>query len=295
MWLRWIASELMRQGGADAVRDLQAKAFQTVAEGIREASRADATQGATRPAGMIECDVAFLFAYASESGGVVSALEERQTTGSATFRDHLGKLDGKSVVVVEVGSGLSQTEKVTNDFLACYKPRWVVSAGFAAGLDSTFKRGQIVVAERVIATGASAIDCSLRLSPQEVEQSKVAYGTLHSTQEPLSSVENKKSLGATSGAIAADQESYGVARACREKGVSFLAIRILTEGLEDELPSDVATILGKTDWVEKVGSLTGAAFQRLSAMKDLYQVGEDALRASEKLAKFLKAMTPQLK
>ena len=64
--------------------------------------------------------------------------------------------------------------------------------------------------------------------------------------------------------------------------------------MDDELPPEIANLLAQKTWAAKVGATAGALLNRFSAAKDMWQMREQALKASDRLAKFLKGLLAQL-
>ena len=89
-------------------------------------------------------------------------------------------------------------------------------------------------------------------------------------------------------------ESYAVAEACRIANVPFMAIRIISDAIDDEPPPEIEHLLAQKSLAGKIGAATGAILRRFSAAKDLWRLREDALKASDRLAKFLVGVVNQL-
>jgi adenosylhomocysteine nucleosidase len=110
----------------------------------------------------------------------------------------------------------------------------------------------------------------------------------------VSKPNERRRLAAEHGAIACDMESFGVAEACREHGARFMSVRIITDALDDELPPEIEHLLVQKTIAGKLGAAAGAVMRRFSAAKDLWKLREDALKASDRLAKFLVGVIQQL-
>jgi len=89
-------------------------------------------------------------------------------------------------------------------------------------------------------------------------------------------------------------ESFAVVEACRRLSVPCLAIRIISDAVDDELPPEVEHLLKQRSLAGKIGAAAGAVMKRLGAAKDLWKLREDALKASDRLAKFLVGVVEQL-
>ena len=106
--------------------------------------------------------------------------------------------------------------------------------------------------------------------------------------------DEKEQLAAEFGAVACDMETMAVAQVCRRRQVRFLSVRIISDGLDDRLPPEVEHMLDQQSLAGKLGAATRAVFQRPGSVKDMWKLREIAHRASDRLAKFLVGVVPQL-
>ena len=97
----------------------------------------------------------------------------------------------------------------------------------------------------------------------------------------------KKSLFQHYGALAVDMETYAVAEVCRRRNVAFSSIRVINDTADELLPKDVNHLLVQKTHAARLGAALGAVFRRSASIKDMYQLKENALIASGRLAKFL--------
>ena len=105
---------------------------------------------------------------------------------------------------------------------------------------------------------------------------------------------DRRRLADEHGALACDMETFGVAEVCHQRGVPPLAIRVISDAVDDELPREIEYLLAQKSLAGKLGAAAGAVFRRPSAAKDLWRLREDALKASDRLAKFLVRVIEQL-
>src|SRR5207253_10878797 len=98
----------------------------------------------------LPCDIAFIFALGIESGGLIDRLQGAETSRHAHGIERAGKLGGREVVVIESGVGQKAAARATTEAIKFYQPKWVISAGFAGGLDENLRRGHIVMADEVV-------------------------------------------------------------------------------------------------------------------------------------------------
>jgi adenosylhomocysteine nucleosidase len=120
-------------------------------------------------------------------------------------------------------------------------------------------------------------------------------GRLLTVDSLLREPAERRLLAEKHGAIAVDMESFAVAEACRASGVAFMAVRIISDAVDDELPPEIEHLLAQKSFAGKLGAATGAILKRFSAAKDLWKLREDALKASDRLAKFLGGIMDQLR
>ena len=96
-------------------------------------------------------------------------------------------------------------------------------------------------------------------------------------------------------ALAVDMESMAVAQVCRAEKVRFLSVRVIIDEVDRALPRDIDSLLNKKSTAGRLGAAAGAILRRPASIKDMWQLKEDALAASERLAKFLVGVVGQLK
>ncbi len=85
-----------------------------------------------------------------------------------------------------------------------------------------------------------------------------------------------------------------VAQVCRREKQRFLAVRVIFDPVEQELPADVERLVRKSTLARKIGATAGTILRRPSSVKDLWHFRETAIACSERLAKFLEGVIEQL-
>jgi adenosylhomocysteine nucleosidase len=116
----------------------------------------------------------------------------------------------------------------------------LLSFGMAGGLEPGLDPGAVVVPDAVIAPGGKlfktdkawrqSLRAALGPSMEVSAQPLVGSGTL------VTSVAAKKSLYRDTDAVAVDMESHAVARAARDGGVPFLALRVIADPADRAVP-----------------------------------------------------------
>jgi adenosylhomocysteine nucleosidase len=303
MLLRWLVNQYLRDAAEGKLREVVAGATTsgaTVAspERLRPSSPpAVITQSdeQTPSPEFLACDVAFIFALGVESGGLVDLLADSETSNHTHGVERAGKLAGREVVIVEGGVGQKAAGRATVESIKFYQPKWVLSAGFAGGLNESLRRGHIVMADEVVNSAGEKISIDLRLDRESLAATKGLHvGRLLSVDAIIREPSERRQLAEKHAAIACDMETFAVAAACQKQGVPFLAIRIISDGVDDELPPEIEHLLKQKSLAGKLGAAAGAVLKRFSAAKDLWKLREDALKASDRLAKFLVGTIQQL-
>ena len=290
MWLRWIVSQYVRQAAEQKVRQVVSSAGQ---EAI--ARQAKPQPESADEAVHVPCDVAVVFALSIESGGFVDLLQgavsERRPSGMYRY----GTLDGRRVLVVESGVGRQAAAQACDDLITVDRPRWVLSAGFAGGLHADLRRGHILMADSVIGEGEEPIAIKLQIPQEEIRRRPSLHvGRLLTVDRIVRLPAEKEELGRAHSAVACDMETAAVAAVCAERDIGFLAVRIISDAVEDELPPHLEKLISQKTLAAKIGAATGSLIQRPSRVKELWKLHEEALKASDRLARFLQGVVGQL-
>jgi adenosylhomocysteine nucleosidase len=302
MLLRWLVNQYLRDATEGKLREVVAGIAPEGNEPVTErqprqdippAAANDSEQASALD--FLPCHAAFIFALSIESGGLVDLLAGSETSRHGHGVERAGKLAGREVAIIESGVGQKAAARATTEAIKFYQPKWVISAGFAGGLVERLRRGNIVMADEVVNAAGETISIELRLDRESIAATKGLHvGRLVTVDSILREPAERRRLAEKHGAIACDMETFAVAAACREQNVPFLAIRIISDAVDDELPPEIELLLKQKSLAGKLGAAAGAFLKRFSAAKDLWKLREDALKASDRLAKFLVGTINQL-
>jgi len=234
------------------------------------------------------CDVGVVFALESESGGLEDLVAETGRWHGDGFLVIGGRLPERQVVIVRSGAGPKAAAHATEALLDGHRPRWVISAGFAGALRPELQRYDLVLPEAVLRPEGRRLE----LSPREDWLAQSRFGRVHgglllSVDHLVSSPKEKRILGDKYGALAVDMETFAVVEVCRRRGVPVLAVRIVIDTADEQLPPEVRGLLKQKTLASQLGAALGALWHRPSSFKDLYRLKENALLASDRLARFL--------
>ncbi|MEZ6104183.1 MAG: hypothetical protein R3E01_35020 [Pirellulaceae bacterium] len=303
--LRWVVANWFRQSTQEALREFLRSA--AAGSGDREShgerpqdrhgtrdQKVHAESSLPIPVQDVRRDVAIVCALGAEAGGLVDRMQDVVTQKCSTYVETCGLLGTRSVVIAQCGIGQRHAAQATTDVITVSRPLCVISAGFAVALHDTLRRGQIVLGDSVTNNQRDALDLGLRLDPSVQQQPGLHVGRIATVNRLLSHPDEKQRLHHQTEAIVADLDTYAVATVCRQRGVPFLAVRVVSDVLADAMPSDLERLLGHNSLAGKLGAAAAALTRRPSGLVDLWQMKEDALKASDRLAKFLEQMSAQL-
>ena len=278
---------------------IHATASRVVQRAVRQAGSPPGQEGEPQqghlPVELPRCDVAVICADPAESMGLRGLLREVLTTRCASLLEHAGQLGGRRVVIAEGGSGAGQAVTATEDIIQMHQPRWVIAAGFATALSATLEHEHLLMADPVMDQAGNRLELGTRWDEVAIEREKELHlGSLLSLEQVAHTPRERRHLARSHGALALDIESIGVARACRAQQVPCMVVRVITETLDEEFPSEVTTLIQQNTTAGKLGAFTGAMFGRFSSVKDIWQLKDRAYRASDRLGRYLASVIRQL-
>jgi adenosylhomocysteine nucleosidase len=281
MWMRLLVGQLVQRAAAQKMRSV-----------VTDALQGELQRGQAAPSG--PCDVAFIFALNAESGALTDLLEDSQYAQGDSFVERSGMLEGRRVVVAEVGVGMEAAASGTLDCLAIHQPKWVVSAGFAGGLTTEMKKGHLLMADEIVDLAGHTLPVGMKVDTTSLSRG-LHIGRLLTVDRILRDPEEKRELAAKHDALACDMESIAVAEICRQAGVHCLSVRIISDTVDDVLPPEIEMLLAEKSLTGKLGVAAGAILNRFSAVGEMWQLYEDALKCSQRLARFLRGMLGQMR
>jgi adenosylhomocysteine nucleosidase len=230
-----------------------------------------------------------VFALNAEAGALADQLEGQQYAQNATFVERSGTLDQRRVVVAEVGVGAENAARGTVDLLTLHQPKLIISAGFCGGLVDELRKGHLLMAEEIVDAAGYRVPVDLRIDRNALSPG-LHIGRLLMVDKVIREPEEKRSLGEQHSALACDLESLAVAEVCRQAGVRFLSVRVVSDTVADRLPIEVEQLLAHKSVAGQLGAAAGAVLNRFSAVGDFWQLYEDALKCSQRLARFLRGV-----
>ncbi len=166
------------------------------------------------------------------------------------------------------------------------KPGLLLLAGFCGGLDPSLGAGAIILCRQVAQAGHEILEPD-RLLIEEVRKSLNAeafpfvLSRLLTVSTPAGTRSEKRGLWNEHGAGGVDMETYQVARAAREAGVRWLAVRSVIDPAGQSLPGALR------EWDGDDGPAFGRALRNPLAWPGMARLATQFPRASASLRRAL--------
>lgn len=287
MW-RHLVQQMVQQTARHRVLEVVSDA----ARGVTARQIPDRNEDSAAPPP--RCEIAVLFALGIESGGLVDLLQESVSMRCPNFVEHAGMLASRRIAVAETGVGRKAAALAAEDVVTLHHPSWVISAGFAGALVPGLRRGHILMADEVT-DGQHRLSIGLHVDRAALAASPTLHvGRLLTVDAIQRTPADKRELGQRHSALACDMETLGIAEVCQRTATRFLAVRIVSDAVDDELPKEIELLVDQKSTAARLGAATAALWNRPSSLKDMWKLKEDAIRASDRLAKFLVGVIEQL-
>jgi len=175
----------------------------------------------------------------------------------------VGRLNQRTIVLIQTGIGWDRTVSAVQIAAARFPLKLYVSTGFAAALQDTIRVGDLVIGQKVLSLPsldrrAFMCDGILTASAQSVVKSfpvTALSGSMLTVRKIVSHAEEKRAIARESQAIALDMETAAVADAAEERRIPFIAVRAVTDVLDEDLGVDVNLFLteeGAIRWLQGI-------------------------------------------
>ena len=185
---------------------------------------------------------------------------------------HTGSIGGRPVALAEVLIGPVNAALGAQALIERYKVACLISFGSAGALDSKLQVGALVIAQRAIAhdagmflghrfqpsgimgrdgQGRTGLRRALEADPNLVAMGQSAAqklgepvhtGTVVTGNQAIFSTARKRWLHQTFGALAVEMETAAVAQAATAHGLSWVAVRAISDMADDDVVLDFARL-----------------------------------------------------
>jgi len=207
------------------------------------------------------------------------------------FTVHEAKIGRANVDFVVTGMGMENARRGTEaaivpDHKAC------IAAGFAGALKPTLRIGDVLVARAVQVLGESkTLECSRNLFMAAYETQAIEAKMFLTTDHVIGTSEEKKQLSPFAEAV--DMESFATISVAKEKKVSCIAVRVISDRFDEDMPTQIDTTIDEFGRVKIPGLIKHVATHPL-AIPTLIRLGRQSKIAAQALAQFLEALIKEL-
>ena len=167
----------------------------------------------------------------------------------------------------------------------------LISFGVAGALDAGLRSGDLVVPTSVVAEQIYATNDGLRVNlvHRLSGEVNVIDGILATSQQLLTSEQEKLALAISKGACAVDMESSAIATVAADRNISFMAVRAITDPVQYSPP---AVLLGAlhADGRVKPLPLLALLLRRQIQLAELLRLGSGMRAASATLKTAIRQM-----
>lgn len=183
------------------------------------------------------------------------------------------------IFTIIVGIGRQNAEQSVRNFLTSGSPELMVTCGFAGGLNPALKLGDVIFESG-----------KLKTESVNLEKKLLAAGAkpvkFFCADHIATTVAEKQSLRAQTGADAVEMESAAIHAVCAERGIPCVTVRVVSDPADEALPLDFNT-LAKPDRSLDFGKLAWAIAKSPGKIPQLLALGKKTKFAAEQLADVL--------
>lgn len=192
--------------------------------------------------------IGFVFALPQELESFRIKLGPAGRLRTEDFTFYYSCANGQPVVLVKSGIGREMSRRAAESLLKIFRVNAIVSAGLAGGVKDGLRTGELIIARNVLdysrnggpggapagyACNQGLVDLSCALTREK----GIGFhcGDILTVEEVVAEPASKRRIGSATSAVAVDMESTGVAEAAKASGTPFLALRALSDEIDDEL------------------------------------------------------------
>jgi len=197
------------------------------------------------------------------------------------FRKILGAHPGTAVIIT--GIGRENAGRSIQEFLQTGSPDWVLTCGFAGGLNPTLKIGDVVFATPDDSTILPERDAGL---PGKLKGAGAIPAKFFCADRIATTAGEKKRLRDETGADAVEMESDAIHEVCRTRRIPCTTLRVISDTAGENLPLDF-NALAKADRSLDFGKLGWAVARSPGKIPSLLALQKKTRFAAEQLAMVL--------
>jgi len=215
-------------------------------------------------------------------------LEKVQIGGVEVHRTQVGRA---MVDFLVTGMGAENAERAAGAVIS-KEYAFCIASGFAGALRSSCKPGDVVAAMKVQPCGRGrAAACARNLVLSAKRDGAIEIAALLTADHVVRSAEEKASLAPFAEAV--DMESYSIVAVATAKELPAVAIRVISDSFNRDLPVQIETMVDEEGRV-RFGRVVRYVTRHPLLLPALVRLGRDSRTAADALAHFLEAYIKKL-
>jgi adenosylhomocysteine nucleosidase len=214
---------------------------------------------------------------------------EKVTVGGVEL--HRAQVGRATVDFVTTGMGSANAQRtaaavMSKDYSFC------VVSGFAGALKASVNLGDVVVARKAQHDGnGGTVVCARNLWTRAFGDGAKPIESLLTTDHVVSTAAEKARLAPFAEAV--DMETFWILSVARTEEVPAIAIRVISDSFDRDLPVDIDTMVDEAGNV-RVGGVVRYVAKHPLVLPALVRLGRESKTAADALAHFLEAYIKKL-
>jgi nucleoside phosphorylase len=174
--------------------------------------------------------IAVTFALPAESPGFLRSLHSKRRSDRNGIKTVSGEIDDRAIEVFHTGVGEKICRQQMRKFLQDRQFDCLISAGFAGALDD-----QLHVGDLLLARNFSTVELSAARSA--LSSLSIHTADLLTVPSIIESGEERNKIAQATDAAAVDMETEFIARACAERAIPLLSLRVISDAPRERFPA----------------------------------------------------------
>lgn len=201
--------------------------------------------------------IAILAALRQEISGLEKGMMVEELRQDGNSRLLKGRYRGQEIILTQMGPGRANAERAASLVITEYSPEAMVCVGFAGGLKPEVKGGDLVLCESLYSltheknlTQPQFSDKALvQLAVETLRREGLDFhrGSSLTVSEEATTPRKKESLQQSIPADIVDMENYWLAKQAARRGIPFVALRAISDAVDQPLPEGQAFVDMKGD------------------------------------------------